>query len=547
MTIRRGCFQRLGLPALLVAGAAGCSSIHNETAVLRRPMVVVPQSTQGPLQQRAEPLETADSSRPGRTGSESAVSVVEHNPPRSRPVGTDEIRHTALIAADTASETPLFQSPPPNAGDRQTYAVDLPSVLQMADANNPQVAFARERIQEAYAQWDRAETLWLPSLRAGVNWNKHEGRIQDVAGGVIDTSRGSYFTGLGANAVGAGSPAVPGLLASFHLTDALFQPRIAERATGAMQHASQAATNDTLLETSLAYLELLRAAQEVQISREPHDHTRQLMELTKAYAESGQGTQADYDRAQTELAIRTNDIQRAEEAVLVATARLAQLLHLDPTLLLQPHDPAVVPIEMVSAATPLPELVAQGLTSRPEVCEHRFLVGEAVQRLKREQYAPLIPSVLLGLSYGGLGGGFGSNFVNFGDRLDADAVAYWEVRNLGFGERAARCEAESKVRQAQWREVAALDRVAREVVEAHAQTTSRRQQIATAEAGVKFATGSYERNLERIRNAQGLPLEVLQSIQALAQARREYLRTVVDYNAAQFRLHHSLGWPEAEG
>jgi outer membrane protein TolC len=167
--------------------------------------------------------------------------------------------------------------------------------------------------------------------------------------------------------------------------------------------------------------------------------------------------------------------------------------------------------------------------------------------LKREQYAPLIPSVLLGLSYGGLGGGFGSNFVNFGDRLDADAVAYWEVRNLGFGERAARCEAESKVRQAQWREVAALDRVAREVVEAHAQTTSRRQQIATAEAGVKFATGSYERNLERIRNAQGLPLEVLQSIQALAQARREYLRTVVDYNAAQFRLHHSLGWPEAEG
>ena len=58
-----------------------------------------------------------------------------------------------------------------------------------------------------------------------------------------------------------------------------------------------------------------------------------------------------------------------------------------------------------------------------------------------------------------------------------------------------------------------------------------------------FAQQSYDRNLERIRNVQGLPIEVLQSIQALDTARREYLRAVVDYNTAQFRLHRALGWP----
>jgi outer membrane protein TolC len=99
------------------------------------------------------------------------------------------------------------------------------------------------------------------------------------------------------------------------------------------------------------------------------------------------------------------------------------------------------------------------------------------------------------------------------------------------------------VEQAQFREVAALDRVAREVVEAHAQVQSRQGQIATAQEGVQSAVASYDRNLDRIKNVQGLPIEALQAIQALTQARREYLRAIVGYNEAQFRLHRALGWP----
>jgi outer membrane protein TolC len=40
-----------------------------------------------------------------------------------------------------------------------------------------------------------------------------------------------------------------------------------------------------------------------------------------------------------------------------------------------------------------------------------------------------------------------------------------------------------------------------------------------------------------------LPIEVLQSLQALDQMRREYLRCVIDYNVAQFSLLRALGWP----
>ena len=42
------------------------------------------------------------------------------------------------------------------------------------------------------------------------------------------------------------------------------------------------------------------------------------------------------------------------------------------------------------------DLVAQALTNRPELRQNRYLVGEVLQLLRREKYAPLVPSVILG-------------------------------------------------------------------------------------------------------------------------------------------------------
>jgi outer membrane protein TolC len=92
-----------------------------------------------------------------------------------------------------------------------------------------------------------------------------------------------------------------------------------------------------------------------------------------------------------------------------------------------------------------------------------------------------------------------------------------------------------------------MDQVAGEVAEVHTQVLARKRQLETAEQGVRSATASYQRNLARIRDAQGLPLEVLQSLQALDQSRRQYLRVIAGYNEAQFRLQRALGWAICDG
>ncbi len=421
--------------------------------------------------------------------------------------------------------------------------LDLTSALSLAGGQSPQIAHAAARYREAYAKLAAAQTLWLPSLRVGVSYNHHDGRLQASPGEVIEASRSSFQGGLGAGAIGAGSPMIPGIVAQFHTADAIYQPRIASHDLCARQAATEAATNDALLATALAYLELLRSTQELRIAEETRDNARKLAELTATFASTGQGPQADADRARTELVFRRNDVSRAEEAVVVASARLAEQLSMDGTVRILPLEDAIVPIDLVTPDLPLSELVATGLSGRPELAEAQHLVCEAVQRYQRERCAPLVPSVLLGLSQSGFGGGLGSEIDRFSGRFDFDAAVYWELRNFGFGERAKRDEMQARQDQAQALQVRLMDRVAREVVEAGTQVRIRKTQIAVAETGIQAATESYERNLNRIREGHGLPIEALQSLQALDAARREYLRTVVDYDEAQFRLQRALGWP----
>ncbi|WP_372721416.1 TolC family protein, partial [Novipirellula sp.] len=88
-----------------------------------------------------------------------------------------------------------------------------------------------------------------------------------------------------------------------------------------------------------------------------------------------------------------------------------------------------------------------------------------------------------------------------------------------------------------------MDQVAREISEAYSQIQFRREQIVVTERAIQSAEDSYNRNLERIRDGQGLPLEVLQSVQALETARRAYLQAIIDHNQAQFQLQWALGWP----
>src|SRR4051812_44360552 len=72
--------------------------------------------------------------------------------------------------------TPVF---PPGT---ELLPIDLPTVLRLTDAANPTVAIARKRVEEAQALLEQTQLYWLPNLRAGAVYDRHDGQIQNTEG-----------------------------------------------------------------------------------------------------------------------------------------------------------------------------------------------------------------------------------------------------------------------------------------------------------------------------------------------------------------------------
>src|SRR5262249_44384892 len=146
---------------------------------------------------------------------------------------------------------------------------------------------------------------------------------------------------------------------------------------------------------------------------------------------------------------RNNEVLQAEEEALAASARLCELLGLDPSVRLQAVDGWVVPAPIVPDPIPLPELLTIALTQRPELAERRAAIAVALLRLREARLLPFAPDFVLGFSAGTFGGGSNvasagvaqpdgtvlrqPRFDRFDDRTDVDAVVYWSLRNLGLG------------------------------------------------------------------------------------------------------------------
>ena len=288
-----------------------------------------------------------------------------------------------------------------------------------------------------------------------------------------------------------------------------------------------------------------------------------MVRLTAEFAETGQGRKADADRAVVELKRRDAELTQAEGDTLAASARLAQLLNLDPSTRLKPIDGWAVPTPIVPDPIPLPELLAIALMQRPELAARRSEIQAALYQLSLEKVLPFSPNVILGYSAGGFGGGsnlisspqgfingsgvdqVGPRFSSLMDRTDLDVLVFWTFRNMGVGNLALIRAADSRAKQSRLRELETLNLVRAQVAEAHAWVAARFLQIDSNEKAVRAGQDAYAQDLLRIRGGQGLPLELIDSLRLLGRSRYDYLDSIVEYNRAQFQLWVALGRPPA--
>jgi outer membrane protein TolC len=172
---------------------------------------------------------------------------------------------------------------------------------------------------------------------------------------------------------------------------------------------------------------------------------------------------------------------------------------------------------------------------------------------------PLLPSLVM--QGGGPGGAF--NFASFqggpdgqptegSGRYDLDVGVVWTLDNLGAGNRAAVRERTAEQQRAVLEVFNTEDRVAEEVVTAHAQLEAAVARVRQTEASVREANitvAGTRIGLRETRGAGGLlelinrPQEAVAALQQLDQAYDAYFSAVAEYNRAQFQLYRAMGYP----
>jgi outer membrane protein TolC len=439
---------------------------------------------------------------------------------------------------------------------RPIEPIDLATALKLAGVRDLDIAIARQRVAVALAGLSQARALWLPSLFIGPTWYRADGQIQTVAGQVETIDRSGLFLGASAALAntfpgpppGTGIPSLNGLSATLRISDAIIEPMAARRIADANRASLQTATNDAMLRIAEAYFDLQNFSGQLAIAREAAGNAEQLSNITGSYARLGQGLEADHRRALAELKRRRKDLQLASGRLLVSSANLVRLLVLDARMVIAPVEPAETIIRLIPDDIVLDDLVVQGLRRRPELANAQEIVEATLLRLKQARLRPLVPSVALTFAGGGFGGGQNGFFGNFGPRGDTVASLFWDLRNLGFTDCAIMRRRSAEHEVALLEKIRTEARVAAEIVGSYEARQAANRQITEASQAVIEALDSLKLNFINIRQGAELPratrpIEVLQPIQALAQARLDYLDSVLEYNRSQFRLNRAIGRP----
>jgi outer membrane protein TolC len=312
-------------------------------------------------------------------------------------------------ASRPAASSMTIPSPPSILG-AEVRPIDLNTALRLAGVENPELNLARQRVVEAAAFRMFAAAQILPTINLGTNYDSHTGPLQQSNGNILSVQRSAVYVGAGANAVGAGTVNIPGVFLGGNISQGIFAYLTSRQVVVQREFSSLAVRNQVFLQVAVAYSELIRAEGIRAVSLQARDEAREVARLTADYAATGQGRQADADRAATELARREGEVLAAEGAILTNSAELCRVLNLDPSIRLHPTDAYVVPLPIVPDPQPLSELIALGLLRRPELAERRAAIREALLTLEGTKVLPFSPTVLIGFSAGGFGGG--SNLVS---------------------------------------------------------------------------------------------------------------------------------------
>jgi outer membrane protein TolC len=468
------------------------------------------------------------------------------------------LRRPALLAQADAPDgdraSPLAYDltlrPSPLEPSDLRFPINLATALRLADARPLIVAAAQASVWVAEAELTRAKLLWVPTVRFGFDYLRHDGGGPDFNKGIMTAPSVNYFFAGGAANL------------FVNLTDAYFEPLVARQTLNAAHWTIQAAKNDAVLQVAEAYFRVHQYrgnyAGHLYCVHRGKDLVERVEQLGAELV-----PKVEVDRARNMLAELELRATRARRGWRVASADLTEVLRLDPRAVVVPLEHDHAQLTLIDPGRPLDELMPVALANRPELASQQARVLAAELGIRREKMRPLLPiAAITGFQHptmylqGGIFAlGPNSSLDQWTGRSDVSLQLVWQLEGFGIGnlarikrQRGLESQAIVDLRRTQ-------DTVAADVLRALARVQAAAAQVHQADRGLRAAIITFNGQLEGLGETRRLgdtlylvfrPQEAVYSLEQMSDSFSEYFATVAEYNRAQFNLFHALGYPAAE-
>lgn len=415
------------------------------------------------------------------------------------------------------------EAPPPQRR-AQVRPIDLRSVLRLTGARAIAIRTARARAREAVELARAEEAGFLPEVAPVVSFFRHDGIIQETGGRFFSVGKQNTFAGGGVDLV-----LRPG--------ETIYRSLAARRRAAEAAHGVVVSQHESALEAAETYFDLVAAHAKVRIAVDARAAAREFLSVETARLEQGAGLPASVARARARLAETERDLEVARQQTALVSARLVELLALDPGVVLVPRlEDAARSLGLREADRPLPELLARAAARRPELAAAQAAVEAAEAEVARTGHGWLIPELRVGTTLGG----FGPNFGGLEDQATFHAALQWR---LDFGLPSRYGAAVERARRVRLRLLGLQHAVSSDVVRARsrvhagrARVRAARQEVASAEEALKLIRTRRERGAD-------LLLKELDAQAALTRAHTALAVAIADLNAAQYALLWAIGGP----
>jgi outer membrane protein TolC len=451
--------------------------------------------------------------------------------------------------------------------------VDLPTVVQVAIAQNFDIKLARSAVEASLGEYESAVGGAFPAIVPTAAFEHVEGTVRATEGNLVGVGFDTFQAGAAIQWI-----VNPGQV--------YYDIVAAKKRLFATERQEQSVVQETLRRAVVQYYQLALAQARVSAEHQGVTEAEELLRISRIRVQTGTGVLADELRAEARLAERQQDLVTAVNLFYIASVSLSVTLHLDSVVTLLPNADELPPTTLVRSDLPIDELLGIAVVFRPDLESVRQTAQAVAAKTGSTWWSGFGPELALGYRYGGImgnahnvegGDGIPSNLMvhpgspngsfasnplanglikegilrgshklngresqsyGFHDQQRGTAGVGWRISLSAFGDlkTATAVEKQAMVRAEQM-----LDQARAQVVTSAQSSDSQDKLVTLARQQVTSAEEALRLSEANLRAGTMTTLDVLQAQDAATQARLRYAQAVVSYNQSQVNLLAALG------